>query len=99
MSISWSSLVDNLSEKLQSGKCRDCKSELDYMSFERNQLIFQCFESKRNYMNDFNKYLFKRFANAYEFWNGEINQFFLLPRKGGYPYEYIDSLERFNETS
>ena len=24
---------------------------------------------------------------------------FLLPRKGGYPYEYIDSLERFNETS
>ena len=50
-------------------------------------------------MKDFNKYLFKRFANAYEFWNGEINQFFLLPRKGGYPYEYIDSLERFNETS
>ena len=29
MSTSLSSLVDNLSEKLHSGKCKDCKSELD----------------------------------------------------------------------
>ena len=32
MPTSLSSLVDNLSEKLHSGKCKDCKYELEYMS-------------------------------------------------------------------
>ena len=50
-------------------------------------------------MKDFNKYLIKRFANTYEFCYRDINQFFLLLRKGVYPYENIDSWERFNETS
>ena len=36
MSTSLSSLVDNLSEKLYSDKCKDCKSELDYMSIKNN---------------------------------------------------------------
>ena len=71
MSTSLSSLVDNLFEKLHSDKCRDCKSELDYMSFEDNQLIFQCFECKRNYMKDFNKESIKRFVNTSEFCNRE----------------------------
>ena len=39
MSTSLSSLGDNLSEKLHSGKCKDCKSQLDYMSIKNNQLI------------------------------------------------------------
>ena len=44
MSTSLSSLVGNLSEKLHSGKCKDCKSELDYRSVKYNQLILQCLE-------------------------------------------------------
>ena len=44
MPTSLSSFVDNLSEKLHSDTCRDCKSEVNYMSFEYNQSIFQCFE-------------------------------------------------------
>ena len=48
---------------------------------------------------DFNKELIKRFANIYEFCNGDINKFILLLRKGVYPYEHMDSWERFNETS
>ena len=44
MLTSLSSLVDNLSEKRYSDKCKDCKSELDYMSVKDNQLIFQCLE-------------------------------------------------------
>ena len=98
MSTSLSSLVDNLSEKLHSDKCKDCKSELDYMSIKNNQLIFQCLEYKKNYKKDY-KELIKRFANTYEFCNGDINKFILLLRKGVYPYEYMDSWERFNETS
>ena len=35
----------------------------------------------------------------YQFCNGDVNKFVLLQRKGVYPYEYMDSWERFNETS
>ena len=55
MSTSLSSLADHLSEKLYSDKCKDCKTELDYMSFEDDQLIFRCFECKKIYEKDFNK--------------------------------------------
>ena len=81
MSTSLSSLVDNLSEKFHSDKCKDCKSELDNMSFEDNQLIFQCFECKRKYMKDFNKELIKRFRNTYEFYNGGIIKFIVTKKR------------------
>ena len=99
MSSSLSSLVDNLSEGLHSDKCTDCKSCLDYMVFKNYQLIFRCFECKTIYKKDFNKNLIKRFVNMHEFCNGDINKFILLLRKGVYPYEYMDSWERFEETS
>ena len=69
------------------------------MSVKHNQLIFQCPECKKNYKKDFNKESIKRFANTYEFCNGNIHKFILLLRKGVYSYEYQDSWERFNETS
>ena len=97
MSTSLSSLVDNLSEKHHSDKCKDCKSEPDYTSIKSNQLIFQCLECKKNYKKDY-KELIKRFANTYEFCNGDTNKCILLLRKV-YPYEYMDSWERLNETS
>ena len=99
MSNAFSNLVDNLSERLHSGKCIDCKSCLDYMSVKDYQLIFRCFKCKKNYKKYFNKELIKKFANIYEFCNEDINKFILLLRKGVYPYEYMDSWERFNETS
>ena len=82
-----------------SDKCRDSKSELSYMSLEYNQLTFQSFECKSSYIKDFHKELIKRFANTYGFCNGDIKKFILLLRKGVYPYEYMDSWERFNEIS
>ena len=48
MSSSLSSLVDNLSEGLHSEKCTYCKSCLDYMISKDDQLIFRCFECKKN---------------------------------------------------
>ena len=55
MSSSLSSLVDNLSEGLHSDKCTDCKSCLDYMTTKDEQLIFSCFECKKNYKKEFDE--------------------------------------------
>ena len=43
--------------------------------------------------------LIKTFPNIHEVCNREINNFFLFLRKGVYPYQYMDSWERFDETS
>ena len=99
MSTLLSKLVDNLSEGLHNNRCVDGKSCLDYMKNKDEKLIFRCFTYKKNYEKDFNKELIKRFANMYEFCNGDLNKFILLLRKGVYPYEYMDNWERFNETS
>ena len=45
------------------------------------------------------KELIKIFANIYEFCYKDLEKFILLLRKGVYPYEYMDSWGRFNETS
>ena len=80
MSSSLSNLVDNLSEGLHNDKCTVYKSCLDYMSVDeqRNciQLIFRCFECKKNYKKDFNKELIKRLKNINEFCNKD-NKFIL----------------------
>ena len=39
------------------------------------------------------------FPRTYKFSNGNLNKLVLLLRKGVYPYEYMQSWERFNETS
>ena len=82
MSSSLSSLVDNLSDGLHNDKCTDCKSCLDYMIIKHDQLIFRCFECKKNYKKEFNRELIKKFANIYEFCNIDINKFISLLRKG-----------------
>ena len=99
MSTSLSKLVDNLSEGLHNNRCVDCKSCLDYMKTKNEKLIFRCFSCKKNYEKDFNKELIERFANIYEFCNGDLNKFILLFRKGVPLYEYMDNWERFDEIS
>ena len=99
MSTSLSNVVSNLSEGLHNDRGIDCKSCLDYMATKDEQLIFRCFRCKKNYEKNFNEELTQRFANTYEFCNGYLNKFILLLRKGVYPYEYMDSWQRFDETS
>ena len=40
-----------------------------------------------------------KFPSIYQFCNGDLNKFILLLRKGVYPYEYMDSWEKFDETT
>ena len=87
MSSSLSKLVDNLSEGLHNNKCLDYESCLDYFKTKNKKLIIKCLNCKQNYEKDFNKELIKRFANTYEFCNGNLNKFISLLRKGVYPYE------------
>ena len=98
MSSPLSNLVDNLSDGLHNIKCTDCKSYLEYISTKKDELlIFNCLKCSKNHKTHFNKELINKFANTYEFFNGDINKFILLLRKGVYLYEYMDSWERFDE--
>ena len=100
MSSSLSKLVDNLSEGIHHNKCFDCKSNLDYVRITKNKkLLLKCFNCNIYYKKKFNNDLIKKFKNTYSFCNNDLNKFLLLLRKDVYPYEYMDSWEKFNETS
>ena len=43
--------------------------------------------------------LIKKLPSIHQFCNGNLNKFVLLLRKGVYPYEDMDSWEKFDETS
>ena len=100
MSSSLSKLVDNLSEGIHNNKCSDCESNLHYIKIKKKgKLILKCFNCNIYYKKKFNKDLIKKFKNTYSFCNNDLNKFILLLRKGVYPYEYMGSWEKFNETS
>ena len=96
MSSSLSKLVNNLSEGIHNNKCFDCKSNLDYVRIAKNKkLLLKCFNCNIYYKKKFNNDL----INTYSFCNNDLNKLVLLLRKGVYPYEYMDSWERFSEIS
>ena len=43
--------------------------------------------------------LIEKFPSIYQFCNGNLNKFVLLLRKGVYPYEYMDSWGKIDETT
>ena len=98
-----SNLVDNLSE-INNKDCKTCierkniKSECEFIGLKNNRLNYRCKESKATSTKSKDG-LIKKFPRMYQFSNGDLNKFVLLLRKGVYPYEYMDSWERFNETS
>ena len=69
------------------------------METKNEKLLLKCLNCNTYYKKKFNKELIKKFKNTYSFCNNDLNKFILLLRKGVYPYEYMDSWERFNETS
>ena len=99
MSSSLSKLVDNLSEGIHNNKCLDCNSCLDCIKIKNEKLLLKCFNCNNYYKKKFNKDLIKKLKNTYSFCNNDLNKFILLLRKGVYPYEYMDSWEKFNEKS
>ena len=99
MPASLFKLVDNLSEGIHNNKCADCNSCLDYIKIKNEKLLLKCFNCKNYYKKKFNQDLIKKLKNTYSFCDNDLNKFVLLLRKDVYPYEYMDSWEKFNETS
>ena len=85
----------NFKDDLIEYKCLCCNNNYQQKFDEKLQERF------------FNTYIFwnhdkklkERFFNTYKFWNHDKDKSILLLRKGVYPYEYMDDLEKFNETS
>ena len=59
---------------------------------------YKCKECKKSYTKLANESI-KNFTTLYKFCNGDPNKFYLLLREGIYPYEYVDSWERFGENT
>ena len=65
---------------------------------KNNRLSYKCEKCNDKWYKSINE-LIEKFPNKYQFRNRDLNKFALLLRKGVYPYEYMDSWDRFNEES
>ena len=103
MSSKLPNLVDNLS-KINNKDFKICmerkniKSECEFIELKNNRLNYKCKECNGTSNKSIND-LIKKFPRMYKFCDGNINRFVMLLRKGVYSYQYMDSREKFNETS
>ena len=102
---SLSELVDNLSGKFfHSIECKKCmkreniNSECCFDKLKNGRLIYRCGECKEKWEKPMN-WLTKMFSSIYQFYNNDWNKFILLLRKYVYPYEYMNSWQKFDETT
>ena len=85
-------------------ECKSCidkiksNSECCFVELKNKRLIYKCKECKEERKRPINE-LIENFPSVYQFCNGDLNKFVLLLRKGVYPYEYMDSWEKFDETT
>ena len=91
MSSSVSSLADNLSERLHKDKCKNCKSDLEYLTAKDKALPFKCVGCNRNYESMFDEDVANRLQNTHQFCDGDLSKSCRMLWKGVYRYEYIDS--------
>ena len=98
-----SDLADHLSEinNKDFKKCMErnkIRSECECIALKNNRLNYKCKKCNDISGKSINE-LIKKFPRTYKVCSGNLSKFVLLLRKGVHPYEYMDSWERFNETS
>ena len=99
MASSSSSIVDNLTEGIHKIKFNGCNCFFGYKSVKDNLRKHNCLSFNKDYTNKLDEELKKKFKNTFKFSNNDISKFVLLFRKAVYRYEYMDDLEKFNETT
>ena len=87
MPVSLSELADNMSGIFNTMESKSC--------IEKNKINSEL----KNKCKKCKKELIEKFSGIYQLCNDDLNKFVLLLRKGVYPYEYMDSWEKFNETA
>ena len=70
----------------------------EFIGFKNGRLTYKFNECKKSYTKVANESI-KNFPTLYKFCNGDLNKFFLLLKKGIYPYEHMDSWKRFDENT
>ena len=70
----------------------------EFIRFKNGALNYKSKECKKSYTKLTIESI-KDFPTLYKFCNGDLDNSFLLLRKGIYPYEYIDSWKKFNENT
>ena len=89
--------------KFTKNECKVCEERrkiklvCNLIGLKNNKLNCECKKYKKRSLKALNE-LIKKFRNTYQFRNENINKFIFLLRKYVYPYEYMDSWERFYET-
>ena len=78
-------------------KEKQIRLHCQFVGFKNGRLNYKCKEYKESCTKVVYESIKKNFPTLYKFCNGDPNKFFLLLRKGIYPYEYMDSWERFDE--
>ena len=68
-----------------------------FMQDSLSNLVDNLSENGNNEIS--NETLIKRFHNTYQLSDNDFNKFKLLLRKGGYPYEYMDTWDKFGKES
>ena len=69
----------------------------DFIELKNNKLHHKYNICKKRWLTPLGR-LIKKFQNTHKLWNNDLKKFILLVKKGVYPYDYMDSWERFDET-
>lgn len=65
---------------------QDSKSRFERKAVKDSLLKFKCVDCNKDYYKKLDKYLPKSFENTYQLYDGNLNKFCLILRKGVYPY-------------
>ena len=75
MAISWTNLVDNLTEWIRKNKCKNVIVFIENKSAKDNLIKHKSLSCSNDYSNKADKELKKQFRNTFNFSNNNTNKF------------------------